>query len=114
MAGAYLPAGYIPEVRERIEAYRRVAESGSLKELASIGIHWRDRYGPWPVEVSLLLGYHRVRIAAGLAGVTRLETEGEKIRAWKGMELEMVGTKLPRLTGQTAPDKLSQLEAWLR
>jgi hypothetical protein len=30
------------------------------------------------------------------------------------MELEMVGTKLPRLTGQTAPDKLSQLEAWLR
>jgi transcription-repair coupling factor (superfamily II helicase) len=114
MAGAYVPAGYIPEVRERIEAYRRVAESGSLKELASIGIHWRDRYGPWPVEVSLLLGYHRVRIVAGLAGVTRLETDGEKIRAWKGMELEMVGTKLPRLTGQTAPDKLSQLEAWLR
>lgn len=50
----------------------------------------------------------------GLAGVTRLETEGEKIRAWKGLELEMVGTKLPRLTGQSAPDKLAQLEAWLR
>ena len=114
VAGAYVPAGYIPEVRERIEAYRRAAESGSLKELASIGIHWRDRYGPWPLEVSLLLGYHRVRITAGLAGVTRLETEGEKIRAWKGMELEMVGTKLPRLTGRTAPDKLAQLEVWLR
>jgi len=73
-----------------------------------------DRYGPWPVEATLLLGYHRVRVAAGLAGVTRLETDGEKIRAWRGGELEMEGTKLPRLTGQTAPDKLRQLEGWLR
>jgi len=114
VAGAFVPAGYIPEVRERIEAYRQVAEAGKFDELAEVGRVWRDRYGPWPVEAGLLLGYHRVRVAAGLAGVTRLETEGEKIRAWKGLELEMVGTKLPRLTGQTAPDKLQQLEGWLR
>ena len=114
VAGAYVPAGYMPEVRERIDAYRQVAEAGKFEELAEVGRVWRDRYGPWPVEAALLLGYHRVRVAAGLAGVTRLETEGEKIRAWKGMELEMVGTKLPRLTGHTAPDKLQQLEGWLR
>ena len=114
VAGAYVPAGYIPEVRERIEAYRQVAEAGKFEELAEMGRVWRDRYGPWPVEAALLLGYHRVRVAAGLAGVTRLETDGDKIRAWKGLELEMVGTKLPRLTGQTAPDKLQQLEGWLR
>ena len=114
MAGAYVPAGYIPEVRERMEAYRLVAEAGKFEELAEIGRVWRDRYGPWPVEAGLLLGYHRVRVAAAGAGVTRLETDGEKIRAWKGLELEMVGTKLPRLTGQTAPDKLQQLEGWLR
>ena len=113
-AGAYVPAEYIPEVRERIEAYRQVAEAGSLKELGKIGMNWRDRYGPWNLEIILLLGFHRVRVLAGLAGVTRLEVEGEKIRGWKGMELEMVGTKLPRLTEKTAPDKLSQLEAWLR
>ena len=114
MAGAYLPAGYIPEVRERIEAYRAVAEAGTLKEVGGLGKVWRDRYGPWPMEVTLLLAYHRVRIQAGLAGVTRLETEGEKLRLWKGMELEMVGTRLPRLTGQTAPDKLAQIEGTLR
>ncbi|MDA1341071.1 MAG: transcription-repair coupling factor, partial [Verrucomicrobia bacterium] len=113
-AGAFLPAEYIPEVRERIEAYRVVSEAGSFKELGRIATQWRDRYGPWWVEVELLLAYHRVRVAAGLGGVTRLEIEGEKIRAWKGLELEMVGSKLPRLTGQTAPDKLGQLEAWLR
>lgn len=113
-AGAFLPAEYIPEVRERIEAYRVVAEAGSLKELGRIAAQWRDRYGPWWVEVELLLAYHRVRVVAGLGGVTRLETAGEKIQAWKGLELEMVGSKLPRLTGQTAPDKLAQLEAWLR
>ena len=114
VAGAYVPAGYIPEVRERIEAYRLVAEAGKFEELAEVGRVWRDRYGPWPVEAGLLLGFHRVRVAAGLAGVTRLETEGEKIRAWKGLELEMVGTKLPRLTGETAIDKLQELEGWLR
>ena len=114
MAGAYVPAGYIPEVRERIDAYRQVAEAGKFEELADIGRVWRDRYGPWPVEVALLLGYHRVRVSAGIVGVTRLETDGEKIRAWKGLELEMVGTKLPRLTSSTAPDKLQQLEGWLR
>ena len=114
VAGAYVPAGYIPEVRERIEAYRQVAEAGKPDELAEISRVWRDRYGPWPVEAGMLLGYHRIRVAAGLAGVSRLETEGEKIRAWKGLELEMVGTKLPRLTGQTATDKIQQLEGWLR
>jgi len=114
VAGAYVPAGYIPEVRERIEAYRLVAEAGKFEELAEVGRVWRDRYGPWPVEAGLLLGFHRVRVAAGLAGVTRLETEGEKIRAWKKLELEMVGTKLPRLTGETAIDKLQELEGWLR
>jgi len=114
VAGAYVPAGYIPEVRERIEAYRQVAEAGKFEELAEVGRVWRDRYGPWPIEATLLLGYHRVRVAAGLAGVTRLETDGDKIRAWKGLELEMVGTKLPRLTGQMAVDKLNQLEGWLR
>ena len=112
-AGAYLPAGYIPEVRERIEAYRVVSEAGSLGELGrivgsgGIGMVLGGRSGP-VVGVSSGAGSRRV------AGVTRLETEGEKIRAWKGLELEMVGAKLPRLTGQTAPDKLTQLEAWLR
>jgi transcription-repair coupling factor (superfamily II helicase) len=101
-------------VRERIEAYRQVAEAGKFEELAEVSRVWRDRYGPWPIEAKLLLGYHRVRVAAGLSGVTRLETDGDKIRAWKGLELEMVGTKLPRLTGQTAADKLKQLEGWLR
>jgi len=114
VAGAYVPAGYIPEVRERIEAYRQVAEAGKFEELAEVEKVWRDRYGPWPIEAGLLLGYHRVRVAAGRAGVTRLETDGEKIRAWKGLELEMVGTKLPRLTGQTAADRLQQLQGWLR
>ncbi len=113
-AGAYVPADYIPEVRERIEAYRLVSEAGSIKEIGRIGVNWRDRYGAWPTEIALLLAHHRVRVLAGLAGVTRLEVEGEKIRAWKGMELEMVGTKLPRLTEKTAHDKLGQLEAWLR
>jgi len=46
--------------------------------------------------------------------VTRLETQGDKIRIWKGLELEMVGNKLPRLTGPTAPDKLAQIEGWLK
>ena len=114
VAGAFLPAGYIPDVRERIEAYRSIAEAGSLKEVGDLGKAWRDRYGPWPVEVVLLLAYHRVRIQAGSKGVTRLETEEDKIRIWKGLELEMVGTKLPRLTGSTAPDKLAQIEGWLK
>jgi hypothetical protein len=65
------------------------------------------------MEVALLLSYHRARIQAGLAGVTRLETQGDKIRIWKGLELEMVGTKLPRLTGSLAAHKLHQIEQWL-
>ena len=114
VAGAFLPSAYIPDVRERIEAYRSIAEVGSWKEVGDLGKAWRDRYGPWPVEVVLLLAYHRVRIQAGIKGVTRLETEGDKIRIWKGLELEMVGTKLPRLTGPSAPDKLAQIEGWLK
>ena len=38
----------------------------------------------------------------------------EEIGTNLGLELEMVGTKLPRLTGETAIDKLQELEGWLR
>ena len=73
-APAYLPMNYIPEARQRIEVYRKLAQAAEAKELTGLKSELRDRFGPTPLEVELLFKVAEIKLLASQRDVTLLET----------------------------------------
>ena len=55
---------YIPDMNQRLAAYRRMASARSLDEVRTMLEEFRDRYGPPPASVENLAQYARVRLVA--------------------------------------------------
>ena len=106
---SFLPHDYIGEGRQRIEMYRRLAQAATLEELGTLRQELRDRFGPLPTAAELLLQLAAVKFAAADAGVTMVETRGEKIMLSRGNDLVQLDGKFPRLTGTTAKAKLADI-----
>ncbi|MGH9052347.1 MAG: transcription-repair coupling factor [Acidimicrobiia bacterium] len=66
---AHLPETYVPDQAARLEAYRRLAQSESPEQVADVAAEWEDRYGPLPVEATVLLDIARLRVEALRAGL---------------------------------------------
>ena len=54
-AAAFLPEEYIPDLRQRIEAYRALSEAHSADDVRRIAATIRDRYGPPPPQAQNLI-----------------------------------------------------------
>ncbi|MDP6637532.1 MAG: transcription-repair coupling factor [Phycisphaerae bacterium] len=70
--GTYIPRGYIPSQRQRMEAYRRLAGCDRSKDLQQIRSDLADVYGPVPDEVEKLLDMTEARTLAGRLGIESL------------------------------------------
>jgi len=115
--GAFIPRAYMTESRQRIEAYRKLAEAVSEQELQKLETAWGDRYGRLPPPVSALLELGRLRIRAAERKITSLEVEEGKVLMKKGGAFVLVGNKFPRLEAGVAqkPDKaLGELQKILQ
>ncbi|MCS7304374.1 MAG: transcription-repair coupling factor [Thermoguttaceae bacterium] len=62
---AYLPRTYVPDVRLKMDLYRRLARAETYQDLQILQAEIQDRFGPLPPEVQRLLLVHEIRIAAG-------------------------------------------------
>ena len=67
---AYLPSGWIHEMELRLQIYRRIAELGSVQEVAQIREELRDRFGTLPPAVVNLLYQIEVKLQGQAAGAT--------------------------------------------
>jgi transcription-repair coupling factor (superfamily II helicase) len=61
---AYLPRSYVPDMRLKIDLYRRLARVSNLRELEEVAAELVDRFGPPPAPVARLLSLAQTRIAA--------------------------------------------------
>lgn len=61
---AYLPPDYVPAGRPKIEMYRKVTSVAKLDELEHLRDEFRDRFGPLPPPVEMLLEVRALQIAA--------------------------------------------------
>mgnify|MGYP000114836566 CR=1 FL=1 len=52
---AFLPEEYIPDLRQRIEAYRALSEARSADDVHRLAALIRDRYGPLPPQAENLI-----------------------------------------------------------
>lgn len=63
---AYLPDEYIPDRRQKIDLYRRLARIESFDQLEQWGAELRDRFGPCPKPVERLLAVAEVKLEAAV------------------------------------------------
>lgn len=61
---AYLPRRYVPDMRLKIDLYRRLARVATEAELADVAAELIDRFGPHPPVVARLLRVMELRILA--------------------------------------------------
>ncbi|HVU89197.1 MAG TPA: transcription-repair coupling factor [Pirellulales bacterium] len=61
---AYIPRRYVPDMRFKIDLYRRLGRIGTPEELADLTSELADRFGPIPDQMQRLLSLVEVRILA--------------------------------------------------
>lgn len=122
---AYLPRRYVPDMRLKIDLYRRLARVGIQEELNDLAAELTDRFGPHPPTVERLLRLMRVRLLAqswqidsihleeGYAVFTYLDRPlVEKLAALRKGKLRVVDQRsvyLPLPKQALSPDELVDL-----
>jgi transcription-repair coupling factor (superfamily II helicase) len=96
---AYLPDDYVPDGGEKVNIYKRLAESFSLGEIASLQEELADRFGEPPPPARSLLDLRRARLLAGAAGmgyvsVKRGMVEAEGAREFTKREVRRLLAKV--------------------
>ena len=61
---AYLPQDYAPDLRHKIDLYRRMAKINDASQIQDVRAELRDRFGPLPASVSRMLELAELRLDA--------------------------------------------------
>jgi len=90
---AYLPDGYVPDGGEKVNLYKRLAETVSTAEVDALEEELADRFGELPRQAKTLMDLRRVRILAGAArmgfiSVKRGMVEAEAVRRFTRTEVK--------------------------
>ncbi|MFW6357859.1 MAG: transcription-repair coupling factor [Chroococcales cyanobacterium] len=75
---AFIPADYIPDIEQKMDAYRSVATVTSKAELVQIEKDWSDRYGTISAPAHQLLKIMELKQLAKSLGFSRIKPEGKQ------------------------------------
>ena len=75
---AFIPADYIPDLDQKMSAYRSVAAAKSKEELTQIAAEWSDRYGSVPTAAYQLLRVVELKQIAKKLGFSRIKPEAKQ------------------------------------
>jgi transcription-repair coupling factor (superfamily II helicase) len=76
---AFFPESYIPDLDQRLTAYRRLAKMIELKEISEFKAEMIDRYGNLPESANNLLLKIVLKILAKNAGISRLDLKARQL-----------------------------------
>ncbi len=126
---AYFPESYLPDMRTKIDLYRRLARIAAESELEDFKLELSDRFGPLPAPVEELIELARLRVWAHRRKIDQVHLEGryavltyadrgelEKLRTRSGGKLRVADERcayLP-LGSDDASTVLARLKALLR
>lgn len=116
---AALPHEYIAEARLRIDCYRRLALAEQVTTVENIAEELQDRFGPLPEATQALIAVSKIRVLAELAGVRRVESEGDRLvcrLAHPGPKGDFLktGSRFPRLSAQQPLKRLNEIARFLK
>ncbi len=110
---AALPHNYAPESQHRIEIYRKLAQATDKAAMEALRKEMRDRFGPLPPAVELLLAVAELKILASERNITVVEVKEDKIMLTRNKEFITLGGKFPRLTKKTAEARVKEIKKLL-
>ncbi len=110
---AGLPHSYVPESQHRIEIYRKLAQATDKASLDALQKELRDRFGPLPVPVELLLQVAELKMLAGEKSVTVIEVKEDKLMLTRHGDFITLGGKFPRLTKREAKARVKEIKKLL-
>ncbi|MGA3162987.1 MAG: transcription-repair coupling factor [Verrucomicrobiota bacterium] len=111
--GAYLPHNYVTEPQHRIEIYRKLAQANEKSALENLRTELRDRFGPLPPPVELLMQVVELKILASEKSVTAIEVKDDKLMLTRHGDFLTLGGKFPRLTKKQAGARLKEIKRLL-
>ena len=110
---ASLPHNYVTEPQHRIEIYRKLAQANEKSALENLQKELRDRFGPLPPAVELLLQVAELKILASEHAVTIIEVKDDKLMLTRHGDFITLGGKFPRLTKKDAKARLKEIKKLL-
>jgi transcription-repair coupling factor (superfamily II helicase) len=113
-AFAHLPINYVPEPEQRIEIYRKLAEITDDEGVSRLKAELRDRFGPLPGAVELLLQVATLKVLASEHDVSVIESKDDKLMLTRNNDLITVSGKLPRLTKKEPRARLNKIKRLLQ
>jgi transcription-repair coupling factor (superfamily II helicase) len=66
---AWLPREFVPDLRAKIDIYRRLSRVTAEKQVDDLQAEIVDRFGPLPGEVRRMLAFAKLRVAAAAHGI---------------------------------------------
>lgn len=108
-----LPESYAPESHHRIEIYRKLAQATDKPALEALQKELRDRFGPLPAQVELLLAVTELKILASEKSVSVIEVKEDKLMLTRRGDFITLGGKFPRLTKKDARGRLKEIKKLL-
>ncbi|MGG6297352.1 transcription-repair coupling factor [Leptolyngbya sp. AN02str] len=75
---AFIPADYIPDLDQKMSAYRAVATAQTRQELTQIAADWSDRYGTIPSAALQLIRVMELKQVAKKLGFARIKPENKQ------------------------------------
>jgi len=108
-----LPENYVSESHHRIEIYRKLAQANEKSALENLQKELRDRFGPLPPPVELLLQIAELKILAADKSVTAIEVDEDKLKLTRHGDFITLGGKFPRLTKKEPKARLKEIKRLL-
>jgi transcription-repair coupling factor (superfamily II helicase) len=75
---AFIPADYIPDLDQKMSAYRAIAAANDKKALMQIAADWNDRYGTIPNAAQQLIRVMELKQIAKKIGFARIKPDGKQ------------------------------------
>ena len=108
-AAAVIPAGYVEDENLRLRTYRDIASATSSDDLKQIERDLTDRFGRLPAPLRRIFALARLRIAASLKGIRKIEVEEDKVLMTRAGDYLTFNNKFPRLKSKKPSERIDEL-----
>jgi transcription-repair coupling factor (superfamily II helicase) len=105
---------YVADARQRIEIYRKLAEITDEEGVSQLKAELRDRFGPLPPAVELLLQVAALKVLAAERNITVIECKDDRLMLTRNNDFVQVGGKFPRLTKKEPRARLNEIKKLLQ